>query len=228
MKIKELLKGAFVKKRPIDYIMYLSIIVGGIAVDQLTKWLITLNFGYGETIQLIKGVLHLTYVTNPGAAFGMLENAPWVFNTFSVIAILALSLYLFLGRATGKLYEISVSLIIAGGIGNMIDRVSLGYVVDFIDFTRVYFPGIFNGADSFVCVGAGLMMLALIRDIIAESRAMKEASAAAEKKAISVAHAEDSDIAEKADSTPQASDADTEDAAAFDTNATVSNTEEGK
>lgn len=192
MKLKELLKGAFIKKRPIDYIFYLSIIIGCILIDQLTKWLIMTNFEYGQSVQLIKGVLHLTYIWNPGAAFGMLENAPWVFNTFSVIAILALSLYLFLGRATGKLYEISVSLIIAGGIGNMIDRISKGYVVDFIDFTRVYFPGIFNGADSFVCVGAGLMMLALIRDIIAESMAMKEAAAAAEKKSLSDAHEEDS------------------------------------
>lgn len=190
-KLKELMKGAFIKKRPVDYIFYLSMIVGCIAIDQLTKWLIVANFDLHESVQLIKGVLHLTYIWNTGAAFGMLANAPWVFNTFSIIAILALSLYLFLGRATGKLYEISVSLIIAGGIGNMIDRFGKGYVVDFIDFTRVYFPGIFNGADSFVCVGAGLMMLALIRDIIAESRAMKEANAAAEKKASLDAHDED-------------------------------------
>ena len=191
MKLKEIIKGAFVKRRPKDYILYISIIVACIAADQFTKWLaVSFLDPYGTT-QLIKGVLHLTYMENTGAAFGMLANSPWVFNTFSVIAILALSLYLFLGHATGKLYEISVALIVAGGIGNMIDRIGRGYVVDFIDFTRVYFPGIFNGADSFVCIGAGLMILALIREIIAESRAIKEAAKAAEDKAISDAHKED-------------------------------------
>lgn len=191
MKLKEIIKGAFVKRRPIDYIFYISMIAGCIGIDQLTKWLAVKFLDPNGTTQLIRGVLHLTYMENTGAAFGMLSNAPWVFNTFSVIAILAMSLYLFLGHATGKLYEISVALIVAGGIGNMIDRIGRGYVVDFIDFTRVYFPGIFNGADSFVCIGAGLMILALIREIIAESRAIKEAQKSAEDKAIEIAHKED-------------------------------------
>jgi signal peptidase II len=60
-------------------------------------------------------------------------------------------------------------MLIAGGIGNMIDRLALGYVVDFIDFRLIDFA-IFNGADSFVCVGAGLLILALLRDIIREGK----------------------------------------------------------
>jgi signal peptidase II len=66
-------------------------------------------------------------------------------------------------------------MVVSGGIGNMIDRIGLGYVVDFIDFRLINFA-VFNGADSFVCVGAGLLMLALIRDLIAESKKAKEAA----------------------------------------------------
>ena len=187
MKLKELLSGAVKKRRPIDYIFYISLILGCIGVDQLTKWLAATFLERGGTTPIIRGVLHLTYLENTGAAFGMLKNAPWVFNTFSVLAIVALSLYLFLGHASGKLYEISIIFIVAGGIGNMIDRIALGYVVDFIDFCLINFA-IFNGADSFVCIGAGLMILALVREIIAESRAIKEKAA---KEAADTAHKED-------------------------------------
>ena len=72
-----------------------------------------------------------------------------------------------------RLYEISVAMIISGGIGNMIDRTALGYVVDMIDFRIIDFA-VFNGADSFVCVGAGLLILALVLDIIKESKLKKE------------------------------------------------------
>ncbi len=175
------------KRRPMDYIFYVAMIVGGIALDQLTKALAVGHLKPLGSVPLINGVLHLTYVENTGAAFGMLKDAPWVFNTFSVIAITALSLYLFLGHATGRLYEISIAMIISGGIGNMIDRIVLKYVVDFIDFRLINFA-VFNGADSFVCVGAGLMVLALIREIIAESRAEKEKK---EKAAAEISHKED-------------------------------------
>ena len=187
MQIKDLLSRAVKPKRPIDYVLYLSIILGGVGLDQLTKWLAATFLVRGGTTPLWEGVLHLTYVENRGAAFGMLKDAPWVFNSFSVIAIVALSLYLFLGHASGRLYEISVAMIISGGIGNMIDRTLLGYVVDFIDFRIINFA-VFNGADSFVCVGAGLMILALVREIIAESRAEKAKREAA---VIDAAHKED-------------------------------------
>ena len=187
MNFKELKKNAVKPRRPIDYILYSLIIFGGIGIDQLTKWLAATFLTKGGTTPLWQGVLHLTYVENTGAAFGMLKDAPWVFNSFSVIAIVALSLYLYLGHATGRLYEISIALIISGGIGNMIDRTALGYVVDFIDFRLINFA-VFNGADSFVCVGAGLMILALVREMIAESRALK---AEREAKSLTAAHKED-------------------------------------
>ena len=173
MKLNELVRGAFKKRKATDYILYLSIIFGGIGLDQLTKWLAVEYLKPVRDVPLWDGVLHLHYATNDGAAFGMLDNARWVFITFSVLAIVALSLYLFLGHAQGRLYEISIAMIIAGGIGNMIDRIALGEVIDFIYFKLINFA-IFNGADSFVCVGAGLLVVALVREIIAEGRAEKE------------------------------------------------------
>ena len=82
--------------------------------------------------------------------------------------IVALSVYLFYPkRQSTQLFAIGTALVISGGIGNMIDRVALGYVVDFLNFELINFA-IFNVADSFVCVGAGLMVLSLLIDIIKE------------------------------------------------------------
>ena len=102
----------------------------------------------------------------------MFKDQRWVFMITSTVMILALFIYLYLGFAENKLYEISMAMIISGGIGNMIDRLVLGYVIDFIDFRLINFA-VFNGADSFVCVGACLLILALVRDIINESKKKK-------------------------------------------------------
>ena len=91
----------------------------------------------------------------------------------STVTILALVFLLYSGYVrANKFYTVSLSLIISGGIGNMIDRIALGYVVDFIDFRLIDFA-VFNGADSFVCVGAGLLVLALVLDIIKDAREKK-------------------------------------------------------
>ena len=159
-----------IKKRTVrEYCLYTSIIVIGIILDQVTKWLSAEFLSKVETVPLIKGVLHLTYVENTGAAFGMLKDHRWVFMVSSTVMILALIAYLYLGFSENMLYTVSISMIISGGIGNMIDRTVLGYVVDFIDFRLINFA-VFNGADSFVCVGAGILMLALIKDIIKEAK----------------------------------------------------------
>ena len=159
----------FKKKRAVDYIAYSVMIVVGILLDQLTKLLVVKFIPLENTVPLIRDVLHLTYIRNRGAAFGMLDDKRWIFIVLSTIAIIGISLYLYLGHAQNKLYAVALSLIVSGGIGNMIDRIALGYVVDFIDFRAFdFWKWIFNGADSFVCVGAGLLVLALILDIIKE------------------------------------------------------------
>ena len=158
------------KKINIKHLIYTAIIVGGIVLDQLTKLLATKFLEPVGTFPIITDALHLTYVMNKGAAFGMLSNHRWVFMIISTAAIIGMGIFLFLGKEQNRLYGISLAMIISGGIGNMIDRVALGYVVDFIDFRLINFA-VFNGADSFVCVGAALLILALILDIINEQKA---------------------------------------------------------
>ena len=152
----------FKKQSPKEYILYSAIIFLGVFLDWLTKFL-TVKFlmPLGRSVPLIKGVLQLTYVENTGAAFGMLKEHRWVFILVSTIAILGIAAYLYLGHSPSRLASISLALIVSGGIGNMIDRIALGYVVDFIDFCLIKFA-VFNGADSFVCVGAGLLVLAIL------------------------------------------------------------------
>ena len=157
-----------------DYILYSAVILGGIGIDQLTKWLAATFLKQVGTFPIIENALHLTYHTNKGMAFGMLETHRWIFMSVSTVTILALAFLLYSGYVrANKFYTVSLSLIISGGIGNMIDRVFLGYVIDFIDFRLIDFA-IFNGADSFVCVGAGLLIFALIRDVIKEAKNQKK------------------------------------------------------
>ncbi len=171
-----------IKRR--ELIISSLIIVISIILDQLTKFLAVkylLPIKPDKSFPLIEGVLHLTYHENEGAAFGMLAEHRWVFLTVSTVMIIGLLIYLLLGKCENMLYTVSVSLIIGGGVGNMIDRLGFGFasvefgfgrVVDFIDFRLINFA-IFNGADSFVCVGAGLLVLALVLDIIKEAKAEK-------------------------------------------------------
>ena len=178
----EFLKKLYKKMSPVDYILYSAIILGGILLDQLTKWLSVKFLMLTDTVPLIKGVLHLTYVENTGAAFGMLKDQRWVFILISTVTIIAFLFYLYLGHAESRLFGISFAMIISGGIGNMIDRLALGYVVDFIDFRLINFA-VFNGADSFVCVGAGLMILALLLELKQEAAIAKEKAAKVTEKA---------------------------------------------
>ena len=155
------------KRKPAEYALYSLIIAVGIILDQLTKWLAVEFLTRVETFPIIEGVIHLTYVENRGMAFGMFDEKRWVFMIPSTLMIIAMLLYLYLGYAETKLYSVSISMVTAGGIGNMIDRTVLGYVIDFVDFRLINFA-VFNGADSFVCIGGALLILALTKELIAE------------------------------------------------------------
>lgn len=148
-------------------LILIAVIVGVIGLDQLTKWLAIVYLQGEASFPLWKNVLHFTYVENTGMAFGMLKDHRWVFMLFSTIAIVGLLVYLFRFRPESRWMQVSMAMIIGGGIGNMIDRIFLGYVVDFIDFTLINFA-VFNVADSFVCVGAGIMIVCLVIDLIKE------------------------------------------------------------
>ncbi len=148
------------------------VFVLGIALDQLTKWLVVTYMTLHQSIPIIKDVIHITYIRNRGAAFGMLAEHRWVFLVLSSVTIVAVGIYLFYTKNQSPLYLTSLSMILSGGVGNMIDRIALGEVIDFIDFTLIDFA-IFNGADSFVCVGAALFFLSVLLDEIKAAKAQK-------------------------------------------------------
>ena len=154
-------------------IILISIILGGIFLDLLSKLLVAGLMDYGESITIIPYVLRLTYVQNRGAAFGMLSDNRWVFMVISTVAIIGISVYLFKFCKERMLLKVGLALIISGGIGNMIDRTFYGYVIDMIDF-HIIWKWVFNVADSCVCVGAGIVILSLILDIIKEIKSKKK------------------------------------------------------
>lgn len=156
----------------ITRIVALSVIAVGIFFDQLTKLLAVTHLKGKPSFVLIDGVFQFTYHENPGAAFGILSNERWVFLVISTVAIIAVFIFMFYKKNMPMLWLFSLSLIVSGGIGNMIDRIALGYVVDFLDFCLINFA-VFNVADSFVTVGAGLMIIALVRETVLEFKKAK-------------------------------------------------------
>lgn len=149
--------------------------MAAVVIDQVTKTF-AIEFLAGKgSFELIPGIFRFTYVENDGAAFGMLADNRWIFMILSTIGICAMLVYLWKFRPDSRLACTALSMVIGGGIGNMIDRVAYGYVVDFLDFCA--FPSVwmwvFNVADAFVCVGAGLLILWLILSMIDEHKQKK-------------------------------------------------------
>lgn len=168
-------------------VYWFLLMIAMVFADQLTKWLAVINLKGEGSFPLWEGVFHLTYVENTGSAFGMLKDHRWVFMSLSVVLIIGLlAFFVYFYKSLSPIMRCACSMIIAGGIGNMIDRVLVGYVVDFFDFTLIDFA-VFNVADSFVCVGAGLFILWFILDSVKEEKAKKqkkleEANASADTK----------------------------------------------
>jgi len=145
-------------------------------LDQITKWLSVFFLQDHEPIRIIPWVLRLEFLPggNRGAAWGMFADHRWVFITVSTVAIIGVLLYIYLKRPKDKLLLASLALIIAGGIGNMIDRVFIGSVIDFITFDFMDFP-IFNGADSFVCIGAVMLFIYMLNSMVKDIKNEKNA-----------------------------------------------------
>jgi signal peptidase II len=126
-----------------------------LALDQLTKLFAHKNLILNQSLPIIKGVFHLSLVHNRGAAFGILKNQVLLFIITSIIAIVLIYFNLKkIGYKKLSIYSVSLSLILAGALGNLIDRLFLGYVVDFLDF-RIW--PVFNVADSSITIGAILL-----------------------------------------------------------------------
>ncbi len=146
--------------------LYFIISVAIIAVDFVVKRWSVSELSATDTIAIWENVFHLTYVENRGAAFGMLQNQRYFFVILTLI-VLALVVWLMLKeRGKSRLFQTALSFILGGAIGNLIDRICYGYVVDLFDFRLINFP-VFNVADIFVCTGA---LLAIIYFLIYDEK----------------------------------------------------------
>ena len=184
-------------------IVWILIIAGVVLLDQLSKWLVVEFLSRETPFVIIEGILRFKYSENRGAAFGSFDEQRWVFMIASIVGIIGMSIYLFKFSPKSKLACTALSMIVGGGIGNMIDRTfrtgeiyeGEKVVVDFIDFYP--FPdlwnAIFNVADSFVCVGAGLLILWCIISTVQEAKAEKLAKAQKTAEAAENAHVEEKD-----------------------------------
>lgn len=131
-----------------------------VLADQLTKHYVAAGFALGESVPVIQDIFHLTYVLNPGAAFGMFEGSRWL---FVLIAVSVLGSIAFLREEIKRLgppCALGASLFAGGAFGNLIDRARQGLVIDFLDF-RVW--PVFNVADMAICVGVGLAVWSILR-----------------------------------------------------------------
>lgn len=131
--------------------------------DFITKKAVSENMVLYQSIPVIKGVFNITYVKNTGASFGMMAGARWLFVAVTVILIAAVIYYAVINKIRDRLFLVSAAFVVGGGIGNLIDRVATGAVVDFFDFCLINFA-IFNVADCFVVVGVILMAIYYIKE----------------------------------------------------------------
>ncbi|MDA8098587.1 MAG: signal peptidase II [Nitrospiraceae bacterium] len=151
-------------KNKYSWVTAIAVLV--IALDQFTKQLIMTRFLLGETVTVIPGFFNVTSVRNRGAAFGFLAGAQGAWRTFFfiIIAIVAMAVIAVLIRkAQDRLLVVALALIGGGAVGNLIDRIRFGSVVDFIDwYVRTWHWPTFNIADSAITVGVGLLAIDML------------------------------------------------------------------
>ncbi|MFW9260765.1 signal peptidase II [Nostoc sp. KVJ20] len=131
-------------------------------LDQITKYWVVQTFSLGQTLPLLPGIFHFTYVTNTGAAFSLLSGkVEWLRWLSLGVSLVLIGLALF-GPALNLWDQLGYGLILGGAMGNGIDRFVLGYVVDFLDFRLINFA-VFNVADSFISIGIVCLLIASLQ-----------------------------------------------------------------
>ncbi|MDH5661540.1 MAG: signal peptidase II [Elusimicrobiota bacterium] len=129
-------------------------------VDQLSKYVIRQNMSLAESIPVINRVFHITYVENKGIAFGLFPQGHFLFIVISLIIILAIVFFARKKIIKSLKEKVCLGLILGGALGNLVDRLRFGFVIDFLDF-RIW--PVFNLADSGVCIGGILMVFFLLK-----------------------------------------------------------------
>jgi signal peptidase II len=159
------------------YTLFAILTVVGLLLDQVSKLYIDRSMRLFDSIPVLPDFFHITYVRNRGAAFSFLSDASWrlpFFIGISLVAAIAILVAFHKLRDDQKLAQVSLAMIFSGAIGNLIDRVRLGEVIDFLDahWYRHHWPA-FNVADSLICAGVFL----LAADMLLEDKRLKERSA---------------------------------------------------
>lgn len=136
---------------------FIALIIGAVVAlfDQIIKYFVSTDLQPIGSVNIIDGLFKLTYVENRGVAFGMFTDMRWIFVVLTSAMLAVIIIYMFKKRPSGKFFYISAGLIIGGGIGNLIDRVFYGYVIDYLSIS--FFPPVCNFADY--CITAGTIML---------------------------------------------------------------------
>ena len=144
--------------------LYMGIIItvftAVIALDQITKHVVMTQMVEGQSIDIIGEFLRLVYVENPGAAFSSFSGQRLILIGFPIMVILAGGLYLLKHRSESIFLNVTLSMILAGGVGNLIDRIAKGSVTDMISFS--IFPPVFNVADIAVTVGCVMLLVYIL------------------------------------------------------------------
>ena len=145
-----------------EYIFMALMAAGIVAADQLTKLFVVANIPLFSTVEVLPGLFSLTYVQNTGAAFSSFQGQQWLFLSVFILFTVAVVWEFSTGKMGFSRFERwCVAAIYAGGLGNMIDRLRLGYVVDMIRTDFMNFP-VFNVADCFICCGCFALIVSLI------------------------------------------------------------------
>lgn len=147
--------------------VYILLAVLMIVVDQVTKYYVVTHFALGESVPVLDGIFHWTFILNPGAAFGMLEGSRWLFVLIAVIVVAAMWFLRKEIDALGLWARIGAALFAGGAIGNLIDRARQGLVIDFFDF-RIW--PVFNVADIVICTGVGLIIWSILQTEVLENK----------------------------------------------------------
>jgi len=126
-----------------------------ILLDQWFKILVEQSMNYGQTVVVIDNVLNLTYVKNPGAAFGLFRDYTFILTLLSIIFILLFIVFIYYYAFDSLLFRLACGFIIGGAAGNLIDRIRLGYVIDYVDLS--FWP-VFNLADVMVVIGGVILI----------------------------------------------------------------------
>lgn len=160
------------------YIILLAVSVLVLVLDQVTKVYIDKTMRLHDSITVIEGFFNITYLRNKGAAFGILANSSWrlpFFLLVSAVAVVVILVVVSRLRDDQKASALSLSLIFSGAVGNLIDRVRLGEVIDFlyVHWYEHYWPA-FNVADSAICVGVFLLAIEMVLEERREKKAQKQ------------------------------------------------------